>query len=63
MDVVNDKLSHTDKIKIISRQLKNTAAVWFSIITDNISTYPELIEQKLINAIGMMKWREKLEFN
>ena len=44
MDAVNNSLSEVEKINWVVRQLKCTAAEWFTIIQDKIIVYKDLVD-------------------
>ena len=44
LEAIGDNLSEADKINFVVRRLKGTAAEWFSVAQDKISTYEDLVK-------------------
>lgn len=44
METINDNLSEIDKISWVMQHLKGTAAEWYMIAQDSITTYKDLVK-------------------
>lgn len=44
MDSVGDQLNDADKIELVVKNLKCSAALWYEIVRNNITTYEESIK-------------------
>ena len=65
MDSVGDQLNDSDRIEWVVRKLSGSAALWYSIVRDNIRTYDELIqsfENRYWNEHVQRKVQDRLEF-
>ena len=66
MDSVGDQLNDSDKIDWVVRRLSSSAALWYSIVRDNIKTYDEFIkcfENRYWNEHIQRKARDRLDFD
>ena len=65
MDSVGDQLNDADRIEWVTRKLSGSAALWYSIVRDNIKIYDEFIkcfENRYWNEHVQRKVRDRLEF-
>ena len=65
METIGDTLSEADKINYVVRRLKCTAAEWFTIVQDKVSTYEDLVRHfraRYWNSEIQRKIRIQLEF-
>ena len=56
MEHIADNLSDVDKINWVVRQLKGTAAEWFSIVQDKIVVYEDLV-----NHFKARYWNDEIQ--
>lgn len=66
MDMVGNNLNDTERVEWIARRLEHTAAKWYTIIRENVTSYADFknkFEQRYWNDHIQRKIRNQLEFD